>query len=340
MSTSTPSPTGNYPFQPQVGESPLPTAVPAVRPVDDPAAGLPYFHTLRPVQPGRWWRSLLGIIVVVFGYLILSTVFGIAAIVFDNVTGSGNGWTMSSSEMRLTPSLMVAVTAAPALMIPLVAVFERLLYGRSGRLHSVIGRIRWRFLGRLALILVPLMAIYLTIFSIAGPQPGGKGPAAAWPALLIIIVLLVPFQAAGEEYAVRGFLARIVGSWFASARIALAAGTVLPSLVFMLAHGAADPWLWLYYFTFGATMAIVAWQTGGLEGPVVLHAANNVVLFIVAILLTDTAGSFDRSVGVGGPFMLIQIVALAVFGLLAIVIGRRSGVAIQVPERGLEESAS
>lgn len=301
--------------------------------------GLPYFHTLRPIR-GRGWRSALGVVVVIFGYLILSGLFSMIAMTVDMVTGTGNDWRSGAfGQMRLTPSLLLAATVAPALMIPLVAIFERIIYGRSGLLHSVAGRLRRRWLAICAAVLVPLIGVYMVVFSLLMPQPGGPGPAAAWPVMLAITLLLVPLQSAGEEYAVRGFLARIVGSWFSSAKVALAAGIVLPSLIFMVAHGASDPWLWVYYFTFGATMGLVAWQTGGLEAPILLHAVNNVVAFTMTIILTDTAGALDRSAGVGGPFMLIQIAALALFGLLVIAIGRRRGIATRVGQH-LEQSAS
>lgn len=300
--------------------SPAPTA-------DVSAVDLAYFHTLRPVQPGRWWRSLLGILIVVGGYLILSVLLSSAAMIFDILTGQSGAWRgLSISEMRLTPSLMLAINLAPALMIPLVMIFERLLYGRSGRLHSVTGRFRWPWLAKVSLWLLPGFIVYGVASRFIYPTVGGSGPAPQWIALLIIVLLTTPLQAAGEEYAVRGFLARVVGSWFGSARVALAATTILPSLVFMVAHGAGDLWLMAYYLIFGSALALTAWLTGGLEAPVAIHALNNLVMFVGSIMLTDTAGAFDRSAGTGGPFMLVPMVLIPLFGLASVLLARRYGV--------------
>jgi membrane protease YdiL (CAAX protease family) len=280
------------------------------------------------VRPGRWWRSLLAILVVVVGYLILSTLLTFAAMAFDAATGQRGSWTgVSMAEMRLTPSLLLAVNLAPALMIPVVMIFERLLYGGRGRLHSVTGRLRWNWLFKVSLWLLPPFVGYGVLSLFVFPTPSGPGPAPQWVALLIIVLLTTPLQAAGEEYAVRGFLGRVVGSWFGSARIALAVSTVLPSLVFMVAHGAGDPWLLAYYLVFGAALALTAWLTGGLEAPIAIHALNNLVMFVGSILLTDTVGAFDRSAGAGGSFMLVAMVLVPLFGLVTVLLARRYGVA-------------
>ena len=109
---------------------------------------------------------------------------------------------------------------------------------------------------------------------------------------MAVVLLTTPLQSAGEEYGARGLIARAAGSWVADPRIALAISTVVSATIFMLAHGAADPWLIGYYFVFGVAMSVVVWRTGGLEVAVLIHTVNNLLLFTVAIVVRS--GSFRQ----------------------------------------------
>jgi len=130
--------------------------------------------------------------------------------------------------------------------------------------------------------------------------------------LLGIVVLTTPLQAAGEEYGARGLLTRAAASWVADPRVALLVGTVLSSAVFMLAHGAGDPWLIVFYFLFGVGLCLVTWRTGGLEIAVLIHTVNNLVAFGTVILSgQDLSNVLDRSDGAGSAAVLVPMVTLA-----------------------------
>jgi hypothetical protein len=133
----------------------------------------------------------------------------------------------------------------------------------------------------------------------------------------VIVLLTTPLQAAGEEYAFRGLIGRGVGSWFASPLAALIVATVVSSVGFALVHFAADPWLNLYYFAFGAALCFLAWRTGGLEAGVLIHATNNVLFLLPTVLFGDPNSIFERGVGTGGPIVLapVAIVWLVAIGL-------------------------
>lgn len=80
------------------------------------------------------------------------------------------------------------------------------------------------------------------------------------------------------------------------------------SLLFGLAHASVDPWLLAYYTLFGACMAAMAVISRGLEAPIAFHVTNNLLMMVMAVLFADGGGiTIDRSVGVGGPFMLLLI---------------------------------
>ncbi len=52
---------------------------------------------------------------------------------------------------------------------------------------------------------------------------------------------------------------------------------LVTATLFALAHGAQDPWLFSDRLAFGLVASWLAWRTGGLEAPIALHAANNLV---------------------------------------------------------------
>ena len=101
-----------------------------------------------------------------------------------------------------------------------------LIWGQPVRwLHSVTGIFRWRLLGRVASIVVPLWIVYM-VHRRTGAFPqasGGTEPGSFTGesvALLIIMLLTTPLQAAGEEYGARGLimraagiLGRVTGAW-------------------------------------------------------------------------------------------------------------------------------
>lgn len=112
------------------------------------------------------------------------------------------------------------------------------------------------------------------------------------------MLLTTPLQAAGEEYAARGLLARSFGSLTTHPRVALLLALLAPNIMFTVVHGLSNPWLVVYTFCSGLAFAIVTWRTGGLEGAVVLHAVNNTILLLVASFFSEEV-TIDRSSGHG-----------------------------------------
>jgi len=258
-----------------------------------------------------WGRGLLMIVCFVLSYLLVSSVLQGAAIAWDVYRGHTSVPDLLAMKLDLTPALLIAVNLSNAASIPLSMLLQRAFFDQRGRwLHSVAGRFRWRVLGRGALVAAPFWAIYLAITLLA--TPGSlKGPTGTYLALLVIVVLTTPLQAAGEEYGARGLITRGAGSWFASPRLALLVGMLLSAGVFTLAHGAGDPWLIGFYFLFGVVQSLITWRTGGLELAVLQHTANNLVAFVSLVLLQqDTSSVFDRGAGSAGPAVLLPAAIL------------------------------
>lgn len=174
---------------------------------------------------------------------------------------------------------------------------------------------------RLALYLaaaVALIAVANAVMGAVVPQATtwtGFGFSATTALLLIAVVLTTPLQAAAEELMFRGAIMPAAASWVRAVRPALVLGVVLSTILFAVIHGSVDLWLLGYYAFFGLCAAAMALISRGLEAPIAFHIANNAVTSILNAIFADS-GTFivDRSVGAGGPHLLI----LAPVNLLAV----------------------
>lgn len=145
--------------------------------------------------------------------------------------------------------------------------------------------------------------------------------------LLLVTVLTTPLQSAAEEFMYRGALLPAFASWVGAVRPALVLGVVLSSIVFSVVHGSADPWLLGYFAFFGACAAMMMLISGGLEASIALHVSNNGLTMILnALFAGGGAVGLDRSVGSGGPHLLIMMALLLVaVGMVWILERRRRG---------------
>jgi len=274
-----------------------------------------YDHALHGIKPG-WWRGLAAILAFLVLFFGISTVLGGLAILADVTSGAITPEQLESGAVPLTPLVMLATNVGLALMIPVATGLQWAFFGVRPRwIWSVTGRLRWGWLGRLALVIVPFWVLYVA-GSLALAPVGGFTVDGTVLAVAVVVVLTTPLQAAGEEVGMRGLVQRSVGSWFASPGAAFLVSTAVSAAVFGLAHFAADPWLIAYYVLFGVAMSVAAHATGGLEAPILIHAVNNLLLLLVAAFAGQLAEGIDRSAGAGGPFILLPIfVVLAGAGI-------------------------
>lgn len=261
----------------------------------------------------RWWKGVLMIVSFGASYLVVTLLLQLGAVSIDVASGRVQSADLRDGKLTLTPLLLLSVNLTNAACIPISMLLQRVFFGQRGRwLHSVVGRFRWRVLGRAALLVVPVWALYLAVTLQSSPGSLVR-PAGETLLLLVVVLLTTPFQAAGEEYGTRGLIARGAGSWVPGRGASLLVSTLVSAGVFMLGHGAGDPWLIGFYFFFGVVLSAVTWRTGGLEVAVLLHAANNLVAFGSGILSgQDLSGALDRSNGTGSPAVLLPAAALVI----------------------------
>ncbi|MGD8166132.1 CPBP family glutamic-type intramembrane protease [Herbiconiux sp. P16] len=288
-----------------------------------------YDHALR-VAPA-WWRGLLAILSLVAAYFVVSFLFSIVALAIDLATGQYGFDDLATGSLTFTPALMLANNLALASMWPIAMLLQWAFFGVRPRwLSSVVGRFRWRWLGRLALVIVPVWIVYVGVSLLLGPlDPIDLSGSVI--AMVLIVLFTTPLQSAGEEFAARGLIQRSVGSWFGSPIAAFVVGTIVSGALFSAAHAAADPWLIAYYFVFGASASFAARGTGGLEAPILVHATNNVLLLVPTALMGQTDQVFERGNGAGSPFLLIPMALCVGAALFSTWWARRAGEVTAAP---------
>lgn len=302
---------------------PTPSWVPAVAPTL-PTGPTQYHHFWR--APGiDLWRPIVVTLLSALAFLALSVIIPGIAVVLEVAAG-----TISAEEVeallyegRVSPGLVLGNSVAIGLTLIAVLLLARLTKQPPRFLHSVLGRFRWKwFLGCAVASLVILGAH--TGIDIARHGVDSLDlevrPYTWW--LLIGLMLATPFQAATEEYLFRGVLFRTIASWFRAPLVALITGGVLNSALFTVIHGATDPWLNFFYFVLGCLLSYLTWRTGGLEAAVAVHIINNMLGFGF-IAFQDVTTLFDRSEGTGGPFVLVQMLAMVILTAVIEVMARR-----------------
>lgn len=174
---------------------------------------------------------------------------------------------------------------------------------------SVRGGIRWRWLLRCLLLVVPLWVMYLGLSALAGqasPRPD------QWLILLVMVIVLTPLQAAGEEYLFRGLLTQTIGSWFGHPVVAMGVSTTIATAAFAAAHGSYDLWVFLSLAVFALTASLLTWRTGGLEAAIAVHAVNNVGVFLTVLLVGGWEQAFVTGSTTRTPWHLL--ITLVVHG--------------------------
>jgi membrane protease YdiL (CAAX protease family) len=299
------------------------------------------FHQVARNEAHRWWRPLAGslaVLVVGMGSVLLLMFAGM--IVKVAVTGElpDTGGTGTNSIFGDETADIAFNLGALALFLPIVLAAAWLIQRRRpGTLSSVAGRLRWRWMlvcSGLAVLFCVVSYGTSIVAAIAMDETGGEEHWVGWSDFLVpavVIVLLVPFQAAAEEYVFRGWLLQAVGSCtLENARSGIGRvfsavfrtpwpGIVVGSALFTAGHGYTS-WGILDIFLFGAIAAWLAVRTGGLESGIALHVFNN----LMAFLLPAAVGKLDMEQGsVPWQVVLADVVPMVLYALAVVWLARR-----------------
>ncbi len=286
------------------------------------------YHQLLRGPRRRWWRPLWSLILVLVCSLIaMMTLLGLSELSLGGgerppVPGLGD----VDDDDDLSPASTLSLNLILAMLIPVAGLATWVAHRiRPGFVSSVTGRLRWRWLARCVLVVTPVWVVYLVIgFALAPPESGRP---AHWVLLLVMALVLTPFQAAGEEYLFRGWLTQNVSVFFSRPAVGLVVSTTLTAALFSLAHGSFDPWVLVNIAALGVAASYANWRTGGLEAGIAMHLVNNVLLGIATTTIGGYADSFVSETTTGRPAEAVASVLVHTVAVLLILWqGRRSSV--------------
>lgn len=239
-----------------------------------------------------WWRYLISLVLIAFFWLFVGSIPYLVLTVFVIVDGSLD---TSIDTATLTFTGVHPLLPFLALMVSFIAfiigTFIAVRFVHARRFSTLISpRIRW---GRFALgfgvwlVLVTASAL-VEAFLYPGRYELTFDPVNFLP-FAIVAIILIPLQTSSEEFFFRGYILQWIGLRLRNIVLL----SLISGLLFMLPH-LTNPeiaidvvLLPLFYFAFGAFLAFVSLQDGGLELALGVHAANN----LFASLFANYTGS-------------------------------------------------
>jgi membrane protease YdiL (CAAX protease family) len=265
----------------------------------------------------RWWRPWAGM-----ALFTLLSVAATIALLFGPVIAGVLDDDALASELD-DPAVFGLLNLTLAALIPASLFTAWAVHRvRPGFVSSVVGRLRWGWLLAFHAIafVVVIVSFALSSFipvdepSAAADIGGDLVPWATFAPLALVILLTTPLQAAGEEYAFRGYLAQAIGAW---ARRWTWVPVLVTSFLFALAHGPQDPALFVDRFLFGLVAAVLTIRTGGLEAAIALHVMNNVVVMLVSAAFGDLGRTLEAQ---NAPWSIVLVDGVQLGLFLAVVL--------------------
>ncbi|WP_165949571.1 CPBP family intramembrane glutamic endopeptidase, partial [Kribbella turkmenica] len=345
-------PPGQYPGQPPFWSPEQPPPWGAPQPFHhEPAIvaappGTPY-HRLARTPKHRWWRPVAGTLFLAAGGFFLIGALVVAwVIVHGLVTGdvsepTGDEFFPNEIENLALTLVMLGV------LTPLVLLAARLVQRRPWlSVASVVNRIRWRWL---LLTCVPALGYLLLSLALGTlveqifptdepvtPDDGSWVGLAAFVVPALVILLLVPFQSAAEEFVFRGWLVQAVGAygpdtvdgrspWFKVIWRTPWPGLVISSVAFVSAHGYTG-WAMADIFVFAMVVGWLTVRTGGLEAAITVHALNNVFAFLLPAAMGSLDG-WDEQGGAPWTLLVVDLPCLAVYAAAVVWLAKRQRIA-------------
>ncbi|MFJ5998024.1 lysostaphin resistance A-like protein [Streptomyces sp. NPDC092370] len=313
MTNASPYPTGPIPY------------TPAPAPAPDPA-GHPYHRMDRTTGRHRWWRPLVGTLMVVCGYAVLVIALAVASYVLATMAGLPE---LPDGGADLGPLGNTAMDlVAIAIALPLVLLATLWPARRPvGTVSSVTGRLRTGWLGWCLLAaLPPILLLMVTAFLLPGDsgESGESDTWVGWRSFLValaVLAALVPLQAAAEEYVFRGWLTQAVGAFVRSPWLA-----VLPQAVlFAAAHGWGTRWGFLGLLVNGLVAGLLTIRTGGLEAAIALHVLNNLLAFGASAAVVGGLSSDETAADAPWSLALAAVATDLLYAAIVLWLARRRG---------------
>ena len=232
-------------------------------------------HRLR--KPA-WWRPLVEFVVLAVCIAAFTMAMAVPIGLAAGFYGLGDLFDETSSD----PLAFLVQVLFIAAWLPAPFIAARVLGRKPGALSSIEGHFRWGVAGRAFVVVGVIYGAQVLLDALLF----GTGDLSLSPRewmLLAAFVVVVPLQAAAEEYVFRASLPQILGQWISPGWICYG----LPAAVFVALH--LYNWIGLLDIAiFALCAALLTWHTRGVEAAVVLHAVSNTIVFSYGTLgLTD-----------------------------------------------------
>lgn len=269
---------------PVVPVRPAPAPVPApALPADATSGGLAFHRLVFARRRSGWWTPLAvaGLALAFYMVFIIVSMIAFAIVTFADTTILDRLAAMASNPtFDMTDPVMIALMLGTiALMLPAYVLASLIVNGRRlGLISSAAGRLRWKWMLLCGAVAVVWSAVLIALSLLVPGETGEAGLSPAenpmWVASLIVVLLLVPVQAAAEEYIFRGMLMQSIGRWLRHPAWAI----LLPVPLFVFGH-LYDVIGLVSVGVFAVAAGWMTWRTGGLEAAIALHVVNNLTAF-------------------------------------------------------------
>jgi membrane protease YdiL (CAAX protease family) len=309
-----------------------PHPVHPIEPTPPPPPGLPplpalEYHQLHKAGWPGWWRPVVGVVAMgLLAVLAVPLLLQLSTLLVLVARGESDPTSELTRLLDLgdpTPFGLAFVNVSLAALIPITFLVTRFVHGLKPRwLTSVLPRMRWKFfLACLGLSFVALIAT-VVVSALLPTHAAAGGEVSTTPndfdrtaqQFALVVLFLTPLQAAGEEYAFRGYLTQAFGGRFPTYVAVLG-----PAVLFALAHGAQSAPVFFDRFAFGVVAGILVVRTGGLEAGIAMHVLNNWLAFSLALAYGDMGEALTPTGGTWWSIPVTLTQSLVFLGLTLLV---------------------
>ena len=291
-------------------------------------APLSPYHRLGRTVTHRWWRPVAGTALVLAGTVVLILLgLGLtaAAAALAGRPGNAEGMPSFGPLADLALGFLLVATLLP----PTLAAARWVQRRPAGTLSSVTGRLR---LGWLVTCLplagaaiVTLLGGGIAVALATGEDVGLDQGLAGWGPFLagtLVLLAVVPLQAAAEEYLTRGWLLQAVGAFCRGPWVPI----VVQAVVFAALHGWGTSWGFADLVLFGVVTGWLTVRTGGLEAAIALHVMNNLISGVLLAAFGDLSAD-ETAADMPWQLAVVDVPVLLAYAAVVVVLARRRDLA-------------